>query len=45
MAVDEFLLYNCKKPILRIYGWSKPVFLWLLSKIDEVNLQKCNEKM
>ena len=45
MAVDEFLLYNCKEPILRIYGWSKPcVSIGYFQSIDEVNYQKCKDK-
>jgi len=45
MAVDEFLLYNCKEPILRIYGWSKPcISIGYFQNIDEVNYKKCNEK-
>jgi len=45
MAVDEFLLYNCKEPILRIYGWSKPcISIGYFQSIDEVNYKKCNEK-
>jgi len=44
MAVDEFLLYNCKEPILRIYGWSKPcISIGYFQNIDEVNYKKCNE--
>jgi len=45
MAVDEFLLYNCKEPILRIYGWSKPcISIGYFQNIDEVDYKKCNEK-
>jgi len=45
MAVDEFLLYNCKEPILRIYGWSKPcISIGYFQSIDEVNYKKCNEQ-
>ncbi len=45
MAVDEFLLYNCKEPILRIYGWSKPcISIGYFQNIDEVNYKKCNEE-
>ena len=45
MAVDEFLLYNCKEPILRIYGWSKPcISIGYFQSIDEINYKKCNEE-
>jgi len=44
MAVDEFLLYNCKEPILRIYGWSKPcISIGYFQNIDEVDYKKCND--
>ena len=44
MAVDEFLLYNCKEPTLRIYGWSKPcISIGYFQNIDEVDYKKCNE--
>jgi len=45
MAVDEFLLYNCKEPILRIYGWSKPcISIGYFQSIEEVDYKKCNEE-
>ncbi len=45
MAVDEFLLYNCKEPVLRIYGWSKPcISIGYFQSIDEVNYKKCKDK-
>ncbi len=44
MAVDEFLLYNCKEPILRIYGWSRPcISIGYFQNIDEVDYKKCND--
>ncbi|NWK09155.1 lipoate--protein ligase family protein, partial [Marine Group I thaumarchaeote] len=44
MAVDEFLLYNCKEPVLRIYGWSKPcISIGYFQNIDEVDYKKCND--
>ncbi len=44
MAVDEFLLYNYKEPILRIYGWSKPcISIGYFQNIDEVDYKKCND--
>ncbi len=44
MAVDEFLLYNCKEPILRIYGWSRPcISIGYFQNIDEVDFKKCND--
>ena len=45
MAVDEFLLYNCNEPVLRIYGWSKPcISIGYFQGIDEVNYKKCKEQ-
>ena len=45
MAVDEFLLYNCKEPVLRIYGWSKPcISIGYFQGIDEVDYKKCHEE-
>ncbi len=45
MAVDEFLLYNCKEPVLRIYGWSKPcISIGYFQSIDEVNYKKCKDE-
>ncbi len=45
MAVDEFLLYNCKEPVLRIYGWSRPcISIGYFQSIDWVNYKKCNEE-
>jgi len=45
MAVDEYLLYNCNEPILRIYGWSRPcVSMGYFQSGDEVNYKKCKEE-
>ena len=45
MAVDEFLLYNCKEPVLRIYGWSNPcISIGYFQSIDEVDYKKCYEE-
>jgi lipoate-protein ligase A len=45
MAVDEFLLYNSKEPVLRIYGWSKPcISIGYFQSIDEVNYKKCKDE-
>jgi len=45
MAVDEFLLYNCIEPVLRIYGWSRPcVSIGYFQSIDEVDYKKCKDK-
>ena len=45
MAIDEFLLYNCNDPVLRIYGWSKPcISIGYFQSTDDINYKKCIEQ-
>jgi len=45
MAIDEFLLYNCSDPVLRIYGWSKPcISIGYFQSTDDINYKKCLEQ-
>ncbi len=45
MAIDEYLLYNCNDPVLRIYGWSKPcISIGYFQSTDEVDFKKCKEQ-
>lgn len=45
MAIDEYLLYNCNDPVLRIYGWSKQcISIGYFQSTDEVDFKKCKEQ-
>jgi len=45
MAIDEFLLYNCSDPVLRIYGWSKPcISIGYFQSTEDINYKKCLEQ-